>query len=218
MSLEFFEDNHTFLLDGEPIPSVTEILRPLQADSFAAINPAVLKAAADRGTAVHEITEAMDYDMDYEEMLSPDLYPYADAYDDFLMEHEVEWLGIETPVHFFDQYAGIVDRFGYVDGDLSVVDIKTVRSPTAEQKASVCCQLYAYDRAVRACFPELQGKHMAHYALYLKKDGSYKLMDCRDWEADRSFRPWDVWQELYNARTLTEQAKERVSKTKGKKK
>ncbi|MBQ5684734.1 MAG: hypothetical protein IIV27_03745, partial [Clostridia bacterium] len=116
MSFEFIEETHKYLLDGEPLPSVTEILSPLQAESFAAINPMVLQAAADRGTAVHEITEAMDYDMDYEDMISPDLVPYVDAYDDFLMDHECEWEGVEMPVHFFEQYAGTVDRFGYIDG------------------------------------------------------------------------------------------------------
>ena len=199
MSFEFIEENHRFLLDGVRLPSVTEILSPLQAESFAAINPYVLQAAADRGTAVHEICEAMDYDLDYEEMVSPDLAPYADAYEDFLMTLEPEWEGVELPVHFFEQYAGIVDRFGYIDGTPTVLDIKTVQSPTVEQKVSVCCQLYAYDRAIKACFPEFQAKHMAHLALYLKKDGTYKIFDCRDFAANDGFDPSTIWTDLWNS-------------------
>lgn len=198
MSFEFIEETHKYLLDGEPLPSVTEILSPLQAESFAAINPMVLQAAADRGTAVHEITEAMDYDMDYEDMISPDLVPYVDAYDDFLMDHECEWEGVEMPVHFFEQYAGTVDRFGYIDGVPAVMDIKTVQSPTIEQKVSVACQLYAYDRAIKACFPSMQKDHMAHYALYLKKDGNYKLLNCRELAEKEDFDPSVIWTDLWN--------------------
>lgn len=199
MNFEFVEESHTYLLDGERLPSVTEILSPLQAESFAAINPAVLQAAADRGTAVHEITEVIDYDLDYEELLSPELVPYSDAYEEFLMDHDVEWHGIEMPVHFFEQYAGTVDRFGFVDGAPAVLDIKTVQSPSVEQKVSVCCQLYAYDRAIKACFPAFQAEHMAHYALYLKKDGSYKLFDCREFATKEGLNPSAVWENLWKS-------------------
>lgn len=198
MSFEFNEEKHEYTLDGERLPSVTEILSPLQAESFAAINPYVLQAAADRGTAVHEITEAMDYDLDYEDLIAPGLVPFADAYEEFLMDHEVEWHGIEMPVHFFEQYAGTVDRFGFVDGAPAIVDIKTVQSPSIEQKVSVCCQLYAYDRAIKACFPAFQAEHMAHYALYLKKDGSYKLFDCREFATKEGFNPSAIWTDLWN--------------------
>ena len=201
-------------LDDERLPSVTEILSPLQEEDFAAINPAVLKAAADRGTAVHEICETMDYDLDYEEMIGPELAPYVDAYDEFLMDHEAEWLGIETPVHFFGQYAGIVDRFGYLDGEPCVLDIKTVQSPTVGQKVSVCCQLTAYDRAVKACFPDMAGKALNHYALYLKKDGSYRLFDCREFERKDDFDSMVIWTDLYNAYQMKTLAKQRLAKVK----
>lgn len=216
MSLEFFEEEHKYLLDGEPLPSVTEILSPLQADSFAAINPQILKAAADRGTAVHEITQAMDYDLDYEELISPELAPYADAYEDFLMDHECEWEGVEMPVHYFDQYAGTIDRFGYVDGAPAVLDIKTVQSPSVEQKVSVACQLYAYDRAIKACFPEMTSKHMAHLALYLKKDGSYKLLDCRELAQKEDFDPAAIWYDLWLSHEYGRFAKEKLTAVKEK--
>lgn len=216
MSLIFNEENHTYLLDDVPLPSVTELLAPLQEESFAAINPAVLQAAADRGTAVHEITEAMDYGDDYEELIAPDLVPYADAYEAFLMDHEVDWLGIEAKVHFFEQYAGTVDRFGYIDGIPAVLDIKTVQSPSIEQKVSVACQLYAYDRAIKACFPAMQKEHMAHYALYLKKDGTYKLLNCRELAEKENFDPSVIWTDLWNCYEFKRLAISRLSAIKDK--
>lgn len=214
--LTFNEEKHEYLLDGERLPSVTEILSPLQEESFAAINPAILQAAANRGTAVHEITEAMDYDLDYEDLISPELAPFADAYDEFLMDHEVEWLGVEMPVHFFEQYAGTVDRFGYIDGIPAVLDIKTVQSPSIEQKVSVACQLYAYDRAIKACFEEMQSSHMAHYALYLKKDGSYKLLNCRDLEEKEDFDPAAIWYDLWLSHEYGRFAKDKLTAVKEK--
>lgn len=214
--LTFNEEKHEYLLDGELLPSVTEILAPLQEESFAAINPAVLQAAANRGTAVHEITEAMDYDLDYEDLISPELAPFADAYDEFLMDHEVEWLGVEMPVHFFEQYAGTVDRFGYIDGIPAVLDIKTVQSPSIEQKVSVCCQLYAYDRAIKACFPAMQKEHMAHYALYLKKDGTYKLLNCRGLTEKEDFDPAAIWYDLWLSHEYGRFAKDKLTAVKEK--
>lgn len=215
MSFEFHEDEHMFLLDGKRLPSVTELLGPLQEELFKAIAPSVLKAAADRGTAVHEICEAMDYDLDYEDLIAPDLVPFVDAYDDFLMDHDVEWLGIETPVHFFEQYAGIVDRFGYIDGKPAVLDIKTVQSPAVEQKVAVSCQLYAYDRAIKACF-NCFDRPAEHYALYLKKDGSYKLFDCREFAARDDFEPSAIWADLWNAYELKRLAQTRLANVKEK--
>ena len=216
MSLEFNEQDHSFMLDGIPLPSVTDLLLPLQEDGFKAINPAVLQAAANRGTAVHEITEAMDLDDDYEELIAPDLVPYVDAYEAFLLDHEVDWLGIESQVHFFDQYAGIVDRFGYIDGELCVLDIKTVQSPTVEQKVSVCCQLHAYEKAIKCCFEDVRGERFHHFALYLKKDGSYSLFNC-DWFAETDdFKPADIWNDLYNSYEMKRLAKERLAQIKEK--
>ena len=215
MSFEFHEETHTFTLDGMRLPSVTELLAPLQEESFSAINPAVLKAAADRGTAVHEICEAMDYDMDYDDLIAPDLVPYADAHEEFLMDYEPEWLGVEMPVHFFEQYAGIVDRFGYIDGKPVVLDIKTVQQPTIEQKVSVCCQLYAYDRAIKACF-NCFDRPAEHYALYLKKDGSYKLFDCREFADQNDLDPSAMWTDLWYSYEFKRLAKAKLAEVKEK--
>ena len=62
MGLVFNEDNHTYELDGRPLPSVTEILSIL--NDFSDVSPYVLAQAARRGTLVHEYCEMIDYGVD----------------------------------------------------------------------------------------------------------------------------------------------------------
>lgn len=204
------------MCEGERIPSVTEILSPLQEEAFAAINPAVLKAAADRGSLVHEICEAMDYGLDYEELLQPDLLPYVYAYEDFLEDYYCDWEGIEAQVNNEGRYAGIVDRFGYVDNEPCVLDIKTVQSPTVEQKVSVSVQLEAYDAAIKSTFPDYRDKDLRHYALYLKKDGKYIVFDCDAFAEKDGFSPADIWVDLYASYEAKNSAKVKLKAIKDK--
>lgn len=214
--LAFDENRHAFQLDGVAIPSVTEILSPLQEDSFKMIRPEVLQAAADRGTLVHEITEAIDLDMDYEDLLEPQVMPYVEAYLDFLTEHDVEWDGVEEKVYFQPEnaegwvsYAGIVDRFGMIDGEWAVLDIKTVNSPTIEQKVSVATQLYAYQMAIQQRFA-LWPQNARHYALYLNKDGKYRLYDTDELCEKDDLEPDRVWYALMASYSWKDEAKRQL--------
>ena len=216
MTIEFDETTHVFLCDGNQIPSVTEILKPLQEDNFTAINPSVLQAAADRGTLVHETCECIDYDMFYEDMITPETVPYIEAYEDFLAEHDCEWDYIEAQVHFDRTYAGILDRLGKVDGVPCVLDIKTVNSPSIEQKVSVTTQLEAYDQAAHYTFPAYKDTEFKHYALYLSKDGRYRLFDCDEFAAKEHFSPADMWVDLISSYQAKASAKFKLAAIKEK--
>lgn len=52
-TLEYYDDTHTYLVDGVEVPSVTQIIRATFPDRYAAADPARLAAAAAEGTAVH---------------------------------------------------------------------------------------------------------------------------------------------------------------------
>lgn len=182
MDLTFDPEKHEYRLDGEVIPSVTELLKPITDDGFKDINPGVLQAASLRGTEVHSACESIDYELDPED-ISPDIVPYLDAYCAFLRDYKPTWYGIEDMVHGAYTstwgsigYAGTVDRWGLINGEYSVLDIKTVQSPGIRQKVATAVQTYAYARALWYC-----GKskilHAKRYALYLKKDGTYSLVD-----------------------------------------
>ena len=123
-TLLFFDEGHKYTLDGEELPSVSELCRFLSREIYNDISQFKLDSAAQRGTAVHKATEVLDKygTVDVQE----DILPYVQAYLKFRKEHEVDWKRIEYAVHHPEErYAGTVDRYGLLDGEEALVDLKT---------------------------------------------------------------------------------------------
>lgn len=211
MILTFVEEDHEYRLDGEVIPSVTEILRPLTAKQYGAINPEVLRIAAERGTDAHAACEAIDYGLE-PEAAYPDIAGYIAAYEQFLYDHDVEWYGIEEMgacLSWSINFAGTVDRWGMVDGELCVVDVKTTAQPSIAQKCAVCLQTQMYANII-------DDKHdiepQKRYALYLKKDGDYTLFDCNAFEQKEGLKPYTEINFLLSLWKMTQEATETIDK------
>ena len=195
--IEFDAEKHEYTWEGQKIPSVSDILAPLSAERYGEINPAVLQQAAARGTAVHEICEAMDYGLDPE--IEPGLEGYAQAYSDFLRDYFPKWELIEQIVYYRvdgDVYTapplfcGTVDRYGTIDDKPAVLDIKTYASLTTDSMISASCQTAMYRTAIFSAVP-IEDLHKAEetrrYLLHLKKDGSYRLVDLNKFDIERDF-------------------------------
>ena len=207
MRIDFNEENHEYTVDSVKVPSVSEILATLNADRYGDINPAVVRAAAERGKAVHELCEAIDYELDPEEVM-PELQGYVDAYYQFLFDHDVEWQMIEQIVACYrgvdgepPLYCGTVDRFGIVDGELAVVDIKTYASMSTEAQMTASCQTALYVNAVLNGKPgdeyhATQDGSIHRYILHLKKDGKYRLIDLDNFDEKRGWNGPSVAGEL----------------------
>ena len=213
MTITFNEELHEYRLDGERVPSVTELIRPLTTAQYNAINPEVLRIAAERGTEVHEACEAIDYGLEPEDP-APDTWGFIEAYNQFLYDHAVEYYGIEEMGACRDfpiDYAGTVDRWGLVDGELAVVDIKTIASPSIEQKLSVTLQteLYAWIIDAKHGFEPPR-----KYALYLKKDGDYTLFDCNAFAEAEGVQVYNEIQRLMRLYHYTQEAKETLNEIK----
>lgn len=195
MRVDFNEEKHEYSVGGIKVPSVSEILAPLSADRYRDLNPAVLQQAAARGTAVHEATEALDYDLNPEIM--PDIAGYVEAYINFLRDYFPRWEMVEgmvcaenakynTPI-----YAGTVDRYGKIDGKPCVVDIKTYASMTTDALIAASCQTQLYRCAIDNYYTSLW-HDMKRYVLHLKKDGGYRLIDLDKFDDERNFNSYDV--------------------------
>lgn len=198
--IEFDAEKHEYTWEGQKIPSVSDILAPLSAERYAEINPAVLQQAAARGTAVHEICEAMDYGLDPE--IEPGLEGYAQAYSDFLRDYFPKWELIEQIVYYRvdgDVYTapplfcGTVDRYGTIDEKPAVLDIKTYASLTTDSMISASCQTAMYAGAI---FDDIRDNiikkaqlslSVVRYLLHLKKDGSYRLVNLNNFDKERGF-------------------------------
>lgn len=125
--LTFNEERHEYRLDGEVIPSVTQVLGKLH--DFGMVPADVLEAACQRGTIVHKLCEFHDQrDLDPESI--GDYWRYLDAWIAFCADYKAEWTHIEHKGHSARYgFAGTMDRFGRVKGIPHVVDIKTSAQP-----------------------------------------------------------------------------------------
>lgn len=166
-TLLFFDHGHRYTLDGEELPSVSELCRFLTREIYGTIPQYTLDNAADRGHRVHKLTEAIDV---YGKADVPDdLLPYLQAYVKFRQEHQVQWTHIEKPLaHQEKRYAGTLDRIGTVDGKNAIVDLKTTYQL---HKPLLTAQLNLYRWMAEAAGIPVE----ALYALQLKKDGTYRL-------------------------------------------
>lgn len=164
--LLFFDEGHKYTLDGEELPSVSELTRFISREIYGDVGQFNLDRAADRGTAVHKATELLDKYGTAE--IDEDISPYLKAYIAFRKEHKCEWQKIEYATHHPENlYAGTLDRVGTVDGKLVVLDIKT---SSTIQKPLYTAQLNLYRKMLPDPIEQL-------VILHLKKDGTYKLID-----------------------------------------
>lgn len=211
--IAFDEATHTYLVDGKEVPSVTEILTPLHR-SYGTINQSVLEYAANRGRAVHEALEM--YDLGGELEVVPETAPYIQAYLDWCDVYRPRWIGVEQIVYNESNgYIGTLDRIGSLNGtEFAVVDIKTSQ-PTKEALVSVCCQTAAYAMA----YAEQRGESprfaegIKRYGLFLKADGTFRFLDCEEYEYKYGFSGALVF---FNLLTISKSITQ-ILETKGKK-
>lgn len=166
--LLFFDTDHKYTLDGEELPSVSEVTRFISREIYGDIGQFNLDRAAKRGTAVHKATEVLDKYGKVE--ISEDIEPYIKAYVAFRHEHKCEWKYIERQSYEPQKrYAGTIDRLGALDGVCTLLDIKTTSSISKRHRTlySVCLTLY------RRMFPDADVKQLV--ILQLKNDGTYRI-------------------------------------------
>lgn len=139
VTLEYFDDTHTYLYDGLMLPSVTQILGVKYKNDYANVPPAVLENASKRGTAVHKAIENFN----------------VSGYDDgseavrnfkFLQkQYGFEVLDSELPIVIFKDdmpiACGRLDMTMLIDGQTGIADIKTV---SALNKEKIAYQLNLY--------------------------------------------------------------------------
>lgn len=147
MKIEYIEQEHWYLVDGAPVPSITEMLKFKFPKKYEGINKKVLKNASVRGTAVHENIQNYCCGLPHEE--TTELINFKTLQD--LYNFKVA--SCEEIVHL--SYNGEVIACGrydlslIMDGAVGGADIKTT---STLDKEYLCWQLNLYRLAVRETF------------------------------------------------------------------
>ncbi len=163
--LTFDEATHTYRHDGRVIPGVTNTIKSAGMMDF----HGDATEARERGRAVHMICELWDTSTLNTERVSDDLRGYLDAWIKFRTEANVshiEWCGDELASKTFT-FAGRIDRLvSFRESPLEyILDIKS------GQQAS-------WHRIQTAAYELLRGvKNPIRYCVYLRKDGTFKLVE-----------------------------------------
>ena len=147
MNLEYNDERHEYKINGEIVPSVTQVLKEAGLIDFSGIPPLVLENARERGLAVHETLELYDKDDLVMHTLDPVLKNYLHQWELWLKESGFNVLTAEQMVGSEEHmYAGTMDRMGTISGDLTIMDIKTSK-PTKSSKKNLGLQLAGYVHA-----------------------------------------------------------------------
>lgn len=183
----FDEDKHEYFIGGKKVPSVTEICSMLSSGKYPA-GAAVIEQAKRRGTAIHELCEALDYDEDgiAQIEIEAEAFDYVKAYWSFKRDYQFpEWEYIERPLYSSEgMFAGTVDRIGIIDGRRIIVDLKSTSSMDRVSKLSLACQLQGYYRLAEANGIDINLRDFQNsMGVQLKKDGTYSTFSVKDIEA-----------------------------------
>lgn len=169
--LVFRESDHTYWLGENRVPGVTTVLKVL--GGYEGIPERILKKAADRGTAVHKMTEMDDDGTLDVASLDDDMLGYLQGYWRFKEEWRPEILDAEVPdYHPTLKYAGTRDRRLILRKHGGILDVKScyrLMPSTGPQTA-------AYLEIYNANVPK--SEHLKkRWGLKLAKNGTYELKE-----------------------------------------
>jgi len=140
MNINFNEAGHEYFVSLPKtrvrIPSITQIMK-----ETGVIKPSTFEIPeryAERGTEVHLMTELMDEGLFSEQMCSAESLPFMYQYEQFLLDHDVEYLESEEIVFNENLFiAGRYDRLWKIDGDSHLTDTKTTSAKHREHVVQV---------------------------------------------------------------------------------
>lgn len=189
--LNFEEKRHIYTINGQILPSVTTVMRPLDNEVYRGIDEDVMRMAADRGTAIHNAVE--NYVIYGIEDIEPKHRGYFDAFLRFWAENNPEPLATESRLyHKILRYAGTADLPCVIGGKRVLIDYKT---SAAVNKMLTGVQLEAYAKAYGSHGFKFDENAIVH----LKNDGSYQMVrykanDMESWEVFSSLMV--VWNHI----------------------
>ena len=177
--LTFEEKGHIYRLNGQIIPSVTTLMKPLSEQVYGTVDPAILEKASRRGTAIHNAIENyLQYGV---EDIEPGYEGYFTSFIRWYEKKKPKVVATERKVyHKILRYAGTSDLLVIIDGRLTLVDYKS----SAQVYTKLCSvQLEGYDRAYESHGVKIEDRLILH----LGREGGYQ-----SYPFGRSAKSWSV--------------------------
>ena len=158
-TLEYIEEGHIYICDGEILPSITQLLKQKFPDMYKGIPETMLNRASEEGTRLHDAIERLCNDEEVDEIKEVDNFLFLKK------KYGFEVLENEVPVILFDGdkpiAAGRLDLVLKMDDKLVGADIKRT---SKLHKEYVGLQLNMYRIAYRQCYgqewDELRAIHL----------------------------------------------------------
>ena len=132
--LEFIEESHTYILNGEIIPSVTQILQDLFPLKYDGVPQEILDDKAEYGTQLHKFIEIIEKKKPKKPLAyikryyKPNIYQ-EESLKDYLKikeKYNIVITDSEKRVHYKNKYCGTLDLKGYVNNKSAIIDVKTI--------------------------------------------------------------------------------------------
>lgn len=145
--VEYFDDTHTYLVDGVLVSSITTILKSKFGNKYSGISKDTLERASELGTQMHLAIQ------EYEEKgIESDLKELRN-YKFLKKQYQWECLNNEIPVILFSDdvpiACGRIDMIGKMDGKIGGFDFKRT---SVLDKEYLAYQLNLYRIAYRQCY------------------------------------------------------------------
>lgn len=176
--LSFDEELHIYRIDGQRVPSVSDILENVSREFYEGAPPRSMQDAADRGTNTHLAIQLLNEGRLDESTIDPRIAPYVDAYRMFRAEKGFRPDYAEVHLgHWRQRYAGTPDMIGVIGMGRRgkpircIIDIKT----TYQLLPVVGLQLAGYEMLWNYNQDNPRYYSTERYALHLMRDGDYKL-------------------------------------------
>ena len=190
------EGMHHYILGLNELTGVTTILKDvIYRDKYTGIDEAILRNAADRGTAIHEAVQAYMMGVDYE--LDPDLQPYEldarVAWDAWTNNPACAGLVAEAVEYLVSDCKEIASKIDVVrkvgEGKYAIADIKTTYQVDIEY---VSWQLSVYKYLLERQNPNSEVVQMQVF-WYNRREKMWRLDDIPDKGTAEVERLLDAW-------------------------
>jgi hypothetical protein len=191
--LEFEPTTHTYRINGQPVPSVTQLLDDAGlTPDYSLVPQPVLQHARQRGIHVDQCIELLDADELDWRTVHPEAIPYLEGWLAFREHEGFTPLANQLPLyHPTYGYAGTADSCGLLPGGRPVI---VERKTTAKMATTIALQAAGYGLDGLWYAPPGGGvlspvpwEHPVRLGVQLRRDGSYVLVPYDDPEDYAAF-------------------------------